>query len=175
MNIAVPDPELSLHVPPYPASIAQSQSTRYFLYYHINPPQMAQISTGLLSPQLANLVRLLIDYYDKTVCSSIVAFDGPTNPHRTHNLRLTFHNDALMSMFSQVATFSRNIKRRYLTQPAKVFFKTLVAVTHISTVWKLLVICPQDRLRPTRRGCLFRPSAQRCPHQTINWQTVPSQ
>lgn len=70
-------------------------------------PIITQIPMKLLPPQLTHLapeLRFLIDYYDKTVCPSIVAFDGPSNPYRLHILQLAFQNGALMEAVYALAS-----------------------------------------------------------------------
>ena len=61
-----------------------------------------------LSPEL----RFLIDYYDQTVCPSIVTFDGPSNPYRTHVLKLAFQNGALMEAIYALASSHLQQRRK---------------------------------------------------------------
>ncbi|KAI5804131.1 fungal-specific transcription factor domain-containing protein [Peziza echinospora] len=73
-------------------------------YYSRQPDPLShtnnqQIPPQLIMPHLSQMApeyRYLVDYYDKIVCPSIVAFDGPSNPYRMQVLRLAFNNDALM-------------------------------------------------------------------------------
>lgn len=118
---AHPDPEFAFTLPPYSASIsaiARTQNQNSFPTYTTATQQgslIAHIPMELLSPQLAHLtpeLRLLIDYYDKTVCPSVVAFDGPSNPYRTHILRLAFQNEALMEAVYALASSHLQQKRK---------------------------------------------------------------
>lgn len=61
---------------------------------------------------LAPELRYLIDYYDKTVASSIVAFDGPSNPYRSQILQLAFQNDALMEAIYALASSHLQQRRK---------------------------------------------------------------
>ncbi|KAF8474591.1 fungal-specific transcription factor domain-containing protein [Kalaharituber pfeilii] len=70
---------------------------------HQHRSQQWQLAVPYLA-HLAPELRFLIDYYDKTVCPSMVAFDGPTNPYRTHILRLAFQNEALMEAVYALAS-----------------------------------------------------------------------
>ncbi|RPB19609.1 hypothetical protein L211DRAFT_793859 [Terfezia boudieri ATCC MYA-4762] len=112
-KIAHPDPEAAVTLAPYSASIsvvAPSNSGQYQHSYSVAAPHMSivtQLPMELLSPQLAHLapeLRFLIDHYDKSVCPSIVAFDGPSNPYRSHILRLAFQNSALMEAVYALAS-----------------------------------------------------------------------
>ena len=112
-QIAHPNPEFTFTLTQYStpvSAVVQPHSKQYQYGYSAAALRMStvtQIPMELLSPQLARLapeLRFLINYYDKTVCPSIVAFDGPSNPYRTHILRLAFQNSALMEAVYALAS-----------------------------------------------------------------------
>lgn len=109
-DTVLPDSEFAFTIiPPYSTRVSSSQPGQYFNNYHATVPNtstITQIPIEIQSPQLANLtpeLKFLVDYYDKAVCPSIVAFDGPSNPYRTHILRLAFQNEALMEAVCALA------------------------------------------------------------------------
>jgi hypothetical protein len=67
------------------------------------PPELANISPKL---------RFLIEYYDKTVCASMVAFDGPGNPYRQQILPMAFKNEALMEAIYALSTSHLDSKKK---------------------------------------------------------------
>ncbi|KAG8626213.1 hypothetical protein KVT40_005158 [Elsinoe batatas] len=59
---------------------------------------------------LSSRMQSLLDFYDKHICSVLVAFDGPTNPYRAHVLSLATHNEGLQHAIAALAT--NNIRMR---------------------------------------------------------------
>lgn len=57
-------------------------------------------------------LRYLISYYAEVIAPMIVAFDGPTNPFRTHVLRLAQESEALQEAIATLAT--SNLRQRRL-------------------------------------------------------------
>ena len=55
----------------------------------------------------------LLDYYDKAICPVLVAFDGPTNPYRTHIMRLVVESPELQNAIGALTT--NNMRNRGLT------------------------------------------------------------
>lgn len=55
----------------------------------------------------------LLDYYDKAICPVLVAFDGPTNPYRTHIMRLVVESPGLQNAIGALTT--NNMRNRGLT------------------------------------------------------------
>lgn len=55
-------------------------------------------------------LRYLISYYAEVISPMIVAFDGPTNPFRTHVLRLAQESEALQEAIATLAT--SNLRQR---------------------------------------------------------------
>ncbi|PNS16739.1 Transcriptional activator protein UGA3 [Sphaceloma murrayae] len=59
---------------------------------------------------LPQRMQSLLDFYDKHICSVLVAFDGATNPYRAHILTLAAHNEGLQNAIAALAT--NNIRMR---------------------------------------------------------------
>ena len=71
------------------------------------------IPRPLFSGQFYHLpprMQTLFDFYDKHICSVLVAFDGDTNPYRAHILQLASRNEALQYAIAALAT--NNIRMR---------------------------------------------------------------
>ena len=56
-------------------------------------------------------IRFLIDYYDKVISPVIVAFDGPTNPYRTHILRLAVESETLQHAIAALSASNLRMRR----------------------------------------------------------------
>lgn len=59
-------------------------------------------------------VRTLLDFYDKAICSVLVAFDGPANPYRMYVMPLALQNQGLQNAIAALAT--NNIRMRRLKE-----------------------------------------------------------
>jgi len=55
-------------------------------------------------------MRYLLDYYDKSICPVLVAFDSPVNPYRMHVMRLVMRSEGLQSAIAALAT--NNLRMR---------------------------------------------------------------
>ena len=66
-------------------------------------------------------LRFLINYYDKVISPVIVAFDGPTNPYRSHILRLATESDTLQHAIAALSASNLRMRREHnqsaATQP----------------------------------------------------------
>ncbi|KAI9696524.1 MAG: hypothetical protein M1820_008152 [Bogoriella megaspora] len=60
--------------------------------------------------QISPRTSFLLDYYDKHICSVLVAFDGPDNPYRSHVLHLAMANEGLQNAISALVV--NNIRIR---------------------------------------------------------------
>lgn len=113
LNAANPDSEISFTTPtlPQPGHCPSNYpSTRL-----PKSSFVTHIPIQLLNPQLVQLspeLRFLIDYYDQTVCPSIVISDGPSNPYRAHVLKLAFQNGALMEAIYALASSHLQQRRK---------------------------------------------------------------
>ncbi|KAJ5620233.1 hypothetical protein N7510_004217 [Penicillium lagena] len=76
-----------------------------------NQPSLSQL---LLARSVGRTPRLryLISYYSEVIAPMIVAFDTPTNPFRTHVLRLAQESEALQEAIATLAT--SNLRQRRL-------------------------------------------------------------
>ncbi|KAL9017732.1 MAG: hypothetical protein Q9185_004956 [Variospora sp. 1 TL-2023] len=94
------------------------------------PPHQEEESLGLVSDDcgahsLLSLARpspsptvgrthsmqFLIDYYEKVISPVIVAFDGPTNPYRTHILSLAVGSETLQHAIAALSASNLRIRR----------------------------------------------------------------
>ncbi|KAF2141392.1 uncharacterized protein K452DRAFT_201073, partial [Aplosporella prunicola CBS 121167] len=66
------------------------------------------------SVQIPPRIRFLLDYYDKTICPVLVAFDGPSNPYRMHVLHLAMTSKGLQNAIAALAV--NNIRMRQGTE-----------------------------------------------------------
>lgn len=93
-----------------------------FGYSTMTPPAMddfnAHASVSLLaqqvpSPRIGNTpkLRFLIDYYDRVISPVIVAFDGPTNPYRTHILQLAVQSQTLQHAIAALSASNFRMRR----------------------------------------------------------------
>ena len=56
-------------------------------------------------------LQYLIDYYDKVISPVIVAFDGPTNPYRSHILSLAVKSETLQHAIAALAASNIRMRR----------------------------------------------------------------
>lgn len=70
------------------------------------PRSMPSLSIGN-TPKL----QYLIDYYDKVISPVIVAFDGPTNPYRSHILSLAVESETLQHAIAALAASNLRMRR----------------------------------------------------------------
>lgn len=71
-------------VPELTMSIPKSMATS--LFYHLSPR-----------------MQYLLNYYDKHICSVLVAFDDTINPYRMHILQLATHNEGLQNALAALS------------------------------------------------------------------------
>ncbi|MCJ1446964.1 MAG: hypothetical protein MMC23_007472 [Stictis urceolatum] len=64
-------------------------------------------------------LRQLINYYDKVIAPVIVAFDGPTNPYRTHILRMAHDSEALQHAIAALSASNLRMRRDSENSPAQ--------------------------------------------------------
>ena len=72
----------------------------------IIPRQFPSLSIGN-TPKL----QFLIDYYDKVISPVIVAFDGPTNPYRSHILSLAVESETLQHAIAALSASNLRMRR----------------------------------------------------------------
>jgi hypothetical protein len=91
-------PELSISIP---RAMATS------LFYHLSPR-----------------MQYLLDYYDKHICSVLVAFDDTINPYRMHILQLATHNVGLQNALAALSLNNMRM-RLHRRAPPKGFTEEL--------------------------------------------------
>ena len=88
-----------------------------------NYPSSLAISRSLPSLSIGSTpgLRFLINYYDKVISPVIVAFDGPTNPYRSHVLRLAVESETLQHAIAALSASNLRMRREHnpssTTQP----------------------------------------------------------
>ncbi|EGS21078.1 gal4-like Zn(II)2Cys6 binuclear cluster DNA-binding domain-containing protein [Thermochaetoides thermophila DSM 1495] len=65
-----------------------------------------------VSPDLINKIPFFMDYYEKTMCPSMVFIDGPGNPFRDHILRLSSTSRSLQHAICALAACNLRMKRK---------------------------------------------------------------
>ena len=60
-------------------------------------------------------LRFLIDYYDRVISPVIVAFDGPTNPYRTHVLQLAAESETLQHAIAALSASNLRMRRSQIS------------------------------------------------------------
>ncbi|KAL2119220.1 hypothetical protein VTJ04DRAFT_6180 [Mycothermus thermophilus] len=65
-----------------------------------------------VSPDLITKMPFFMDYYEKTMCPSMVFIDGPTNPFREHILRLGTSSRSLQHAICALAACNLRMKRK---------------------------------------------------------------
>ncbi|MCJ1473279.1 hypothetical protein MMC13_001930 [Lambiella insularis] len=82
-----------------------------------------ELSRSIPSLSIGNTpgLRFLINYYDKVISPVIVAFDGPTNPYRTHILQLAQESETLQHAIAALSASNLRMRREHnpssATQP----------------------------------------------------------
>ncbi|CAD0111218.1 unnamed protein product [Aureobasidium uvarum] len=85
LDLALADPrQPSSTLPELAMSIPRAMATS--LFYHLSPR-----------------MQYLLDYYDKHICSVLVAFDDTINPYRMHILQLATHNQGLQNALAALS------------------------------------------------------------------------
>ncbi|KAK4104742.1 hypothetical protein N658DRAFT_492835 [Parathielavia hyrcaniae] len=72
-----------------------------------SPSPVLQVSSDLISK-----MPFFMDYYEKTMCPSMVYIDGPSNPFREHILRLGTSSRSLQHAICALAACNLRMKRR---------------------------------------------------------------
>ncbi|KAL1841705.1 hypothetical protein VTJ49DRAFT_6679 [Mycothermus thermophilus] len=72
-----------------------------------SPSPVLQVSSDLITK-----MPFFMDYYEKTMCPSMVFIDGPTNPFREHILRLSTSSRSLQHAICALAACNLRMKRK---------------------------------------------------------------
>ena len=81
-------------------------------------------------------LRFLINYYDKVISPVIVAFDGPTNPYRSHILRLATESDTLQHAIAALSASNLRMRREHNQSAATQPKHSLLDTPHDESVRK---------------------------------------
>ncbi|OQE44255.1 hypothetical protein PENCOP_c002G01604 [Penicillium coprophilum] len=85
--------------------------------YHIlwNAAHSPSLSQLLLARSVGRTprIRYLISYYAEVIAPMIVAFDTPTNPFRTHVIRLAMESEALQEAIATLSTSNLRQRREH--------------------------------------------------------------
>lgn len=123
-------------------------------------------------------LQFLIDYYDKVISPVIVAFDGPTNPYRTHILRLAVQSETLQHAIAALSASNLRM-RRYSNSQSSVGTKrrSLTDCSHDNSVRKSsiahsLMDMEMERLPQTSTS---EPSMEELFHKTASIKALNAQ
>lgn len=81
-------------------------------------------------------LRFLINYYDKVISPVIVAFDGPTNPYRTHILQLANESETLQHAIAALSASNLRMRREHNPSSASAVRLSLTDTPHDNSVRK---------------------------------------
>ncbi|CAG8095817.1 unnamed protein product [Penicillium salamii] len=110
---------------PYPAQSATPPSSQDMDEEEVKQdPNYNMLWNAAHSPSLSQLllarsvgrtprIRYLISYYAEVIAPMIVAFDTPTNPFRTHVIRLAMESEALQEAIATLATSNLRQRREH--------------------------------------------------------------
>ena len=114
-------PSKKLSITSVPSDNSQVLDHDFSSYTHSSPPLLPDdtgdrsplLSRSLPSLHIGNTPKLqfLIDYYDKVISPVIVAFDGPTNPYRSHILSLAVESETLQHAIAALSASNLRMRR----------------------------------------------------------------
>lgn len=80
------------------------------------PRAVSSIETRFASPfcHISPRLQSWMDYYDRNICTYLVAFDGPENPYRKHVLQLALNNEGLQNAIAALSTNNLRMRRKEL-------------------------------------------------------------
>lgn len=81
-------------------------------------------------------LQFLIDYYDKVISPVIVAFDGPTNPYRSHILSLAVESETLQHAIAALSASNLRMRRGHNPLSTNRSSQSLVPSSHDHSVRK---------------------------------------
>lgn len=81
-------------------------------------------------------LQMLIDYYDKVISPVIVAFDGSTNPYRSHILRLAVESETLQHAIAALSASNLRQRRTYNASASSSTRHSSVTCSHDQSVRK---------------------------------------
>ena len=123
-------------------------------------------------------LQFLIDYYDKVISPVIVAFDGPTNPYRTHILRLAVESETLQHAIAALSASNLRMRRNSSSaSPTHTKRRSLTDCSHDNSVRKSsiahsLMDYGMERLPQTSTS---EPSMEELFHKTASIRALNAQ
>ena len=81
-------------------------------------------------------LQFLIDYYDKVISPVIVAFDGPTNPYRSHILSLAVKSETLQHAIAALSASNLRMRRGHNPLTTNRSSQSVVPSSHDHSVRK---------------------------------------
>ena len=81
-------------------------------------------------------LQFLIDYYDKVISPVIVAFDGPTNPYRSHILSLAVESETLQHAIAALSASNLRMRRGHNPLTTNRSSQNVVSSSHDHSVRK---------------------------------------
>ncbi|KAF7530590.1 hypothetical protein PCG10_000099 [Penicillium crustosum] len=104
-------------VSPLASQDTDEEDVKHDPNYHVlwNAAHSPSLSQLLLARSVGRTprIRYLISYYAEVIAPMIVAFDTPTNPFRTHVIRLAMESEALQEAIATLATSNLRQRREH--------------------------------------------------------------
>lgn len=130
-----------------PGITTNVEDAKYSNYTHEAPTLVADDvgdHTSLAIPRLLPSLSIgntpnlqyLIDYYDKVISPVIVAFDGPTNPYRSHILSLAIECETLQHAIAALSASNLRMRRGQKTLSTNRSSQDMVPSSHDHSVRK---------------------------------------
>ncbi|KAI9879631.1 MAG: hypothetical protein M1830_007872 [Pleopsidium flavum] len=136
-----------------------------------------KLSRSLPSLSIGSTPRLqyLIDYYDVAIAPVIVAFDGPTNPYRTHILRLAVESETLQHAIAALS--ASNLRTREYNNALLANRKAPIQIGHASMDLKQESSIPDYSLVDHKGAGLSNktPSLEELHHKRASVQSLNAQ
>ena len=109
-------------------------------------------------------LQFLIDYYDKVISPVIVAFDGPTNPYRSHILSLAVESETLQHAIAALSASNLRMRRGHNPLTTNRSSQNVVSSSHDHSVRKSSIA---HSLMEAGMECLPQTSANEPSHDEL--------
>jgi hypothetical protein len=102
------------HGPFWAPSIPEEEEVAHSMTEHSPPPWPTHFAPQILpvSAELIAKMPFFMDYYENTMCPSMVFIDGPNNPFREHVLQLAASSRSLQHAICALAACNLRMKRK---------------------------------------------------------------
>lgn len=138
-----------------------------------NALSMARVLPSLAIGKTPRL-QYLINYYDTTIAPFIVAFDGPTNPYRTHVLRLAVESETLQHAIAALS--SSNLRTREYNNAMSAHRRAPLQIGYTSSDGPGADESSKSRMGPRDSGLTNRsPSQEELYHKRASVQSLNAQ